>query len=202
MAALLVPASNPAVADTGGGNVNFVLTATLPTFPCKPPGCTNGTFTGSSNGALAGATSANVPWTVEWVLGTAANTGTGFSYVDSCDIPTGLAQGGGTLTATVGHVTGTYGTPAMGAPFPLPVVAVAATLAFEWTRIGVTALVITQVSVSITYATPSGTLTTIPVVTNHLGVALAAFAPLSAPPTCTAPGPITAVVVGSDQIAA
>lgn len=179
----------------GAGGVEFLVTAHLPTFPCRPPGCT-GTFEGMSTGTLAGEDDSGIHWSVAWTGGQSQGS---FSYVDSCDVPAGIAAGGGNLTASVGAVTGTYGEPAPGAPFPLPVIGVNTGLTFEWTRIGLSAVLITRVSVSITVVKPEG-IVTIPVVDDHLGAANAQFAPTGPASTCAAPQPLDAVVLGTNLI--
>jgi hypothetical protein len=186
---------------TGGGSVQFDLTANLPTFPCPPPGCT-GSFGGSSTGVLAGM-DGNNPWTVTWIPGAPAqSTANGsFTYADSCAIPIGVASGTGSLTANVGFVTGTYGPPVGSTALPYPVVGVHTDFSFDWSRVGLAAVVTTSVSVTIKVAEPSGVIVDVPVVGNHLDVAVAAFAPTGAVvPTCAAPGPLAAVVGASDLI--
>lgn len=191
-------ASLPARAsEPGVGGVEFALTAHLPTFPCRPPGCI-GSFAGTSGGTLAGEDAAGIHWTAAWAGGVSQGT---FTYVDSCEVPVGIAAGGGSLTASVGAVTGTYGDPSMGAPFPLPVIGVDASLAFEWTRIGLTAVVTTHVSVTITVVKPEG-IVTIQVVGNHLGVANAVFVPTGPAATCASPQALDAAVLGTNTVVA
>jgi hypothetical protein len=182
--------------EPGAGTLEFQLTASLPLFPCEPPGCT-GSFAGTSAGTLAGDHEGN-PWTVAWEGGLASG---GFGYVDSCDIPSGTAEGYGTLTAEVGSVVGTYGAPSDDGVFPLPVIGVTTTFSFIWTRIGLTAVLTTHASVTLTFIGPLGT-TTVTVVSNHLGAAEAVLVPTGPAGTCNAPQPMDAVVIGSQHVLA
>ena len=109
--------------------------ANLPQFPC-PAGPTNceGSFEGTVSGEIGG-THLNRPWTV--TLRDATMTADFFYSDGNC--VRGTASGTATITAGSGAAFGTYD---KGESLPRAITGVQITASFQWSRDGITALVV------------------------------------------------------------
>lgn len=147
----------------------FDGTATLPTFPCGP-NCTGGTFAGHASGV---AVSTNAMGDATFVQAPMASN---FSYNESCPVaqpvapPSGTANGSFTITGATATLTGN----------------------FSWTRVGLTAVIVTS-SGTITYSNGNTASAILP------DVSVALFVPSTPIGSCTVPRTNqTATVVGAD----
>lgn len=165
--ALLVagPLATPGRAD-GAGPLAFSGTASLPKFPCPPadPTCV-GEFDGVVSGQLGG----TAPDTWEVTLATADLTAD-FVYEDqSCS--EGAALGTATIEGQLPHVLGTFD----GGPLPRTVVGITLEVDFTWVRHGPTAVLTLERATATLDVLGVGP---VEVMTDGLGAATAAFAPL------------------------
>jgi len=164
------------------GAIAFECTANLAS---GFPGSGNGTCNGTGVGLGAGVTG-SVGTTPYALVGAGAFT-SNFNYVEPCPAPSvppllGTAAG----TANVAGATAVVGTTPTTANL---------TTQFQWTRVGLTAVILTS-NTTVTFGTGA---TATEVSPND--VALAAFAPILTAPTahlCPAGDPLTAIVAGVD----
>lgn len=201
-AVALVLVATPQTAEADGTSP-LVLEgeAALPEFPCPlppppDPPCA-GTFEGTISGELEGVHMGNA-WTV--TLAEVPITAD-FSYSDG-NCARGTASGAATAAGGADNVVGTYD---KGGPLPRLITGITITAAFEWSRDGVTALVVPinngQVTVDLFDDGPRT------VMASAVGGGEAAFAPHIEPgdePDCvggTNSPPITADVAGTVTLA-
>lgn len=169
---LIVAPIAPASAGTVTGGLGFTCTATLPAFPTASG--SGATCTGTSVGVVAGTLDSGAPYAVG---GVGAMNAFNINYAEGCVLNEPPLLGTANGQAQIDVTTGLPGT---------------VTAGFDWTRVGLTAVVLTN-NTKVTTAAGVATATVQP------GAGVAAFAPLINPAvnSCPAGGPLTAIVVGA-----
>jgi hypothetical protein len=184
VAASFVGQSAPAQADPGVGGVAFAGIARLDRFPCDPGPC-NGSLDGvavgtggavNSTGTLVAAAFAPTPTNL-------FNLTAKFSYNEPSAVPPCPLQG---------SASGTFDVTAGVGISPTPGATASAHGDFTWTRRGLLATIDTSVDVTVGTKTAND----IP------DTAVAVFVPIPSvpPPLCSAPQPVTALVLGVDAL--
>jgi hypothetical protein len=168
---LIVAPIAPASAGTVTGGLGFTCTATLPAFPTSSG--SGATCTGTSVGAVAGQTDGGAPYVV---AGPGTINAFNINYAEGCVANEPPLLGTANGQAVIDVTTGSPGT---------------VTAGFDWTRIGLVAVVLTN-NTTVTSAAGTATATVQP------GAGVAAFAPLlTASNVCPTGGPLTAIVAGA-----
>ncbi|MGH2730174.1 MAG: hypothetical protein ACRDJI_06130, partial [Actinomycetota bacterium] len=160
----------------GGGSVTFECVANLPEFPSagNTGSCGSGTIAGVGVPSVAVAALAGAAGTTPFAVAGAGSLSASFDYSEGC-----VAGEPPVLGTAIGTATATIGGPAGGS----------LTTDFSWTRVGLTAVILTS----------NGTVTTSGGTSDDgaIGVGVAAFVPLlDAGNTCPTGGDLTAIAAG------